>query len=85
MFGLMFSLSGIFIVVVMVFLVTGFIRHARMSRKIFSVVEQELDRQLNSTEPTETETSNATAECAHCGSQVQKNDRQCPQCGGPLG
>jgi uncharacterized paraquat-inducible protein A len=63
-------------------IISGFFRTARMSSKIFEVVERELDKQLaNSQTPADAPADKV--HCEHCGCSVPTADK-CPNCGANL-
>ena len=81
MFDLMFVIVPVFIgltaVAVFVLVISGFIRHRNMAKKIFTLAERELDQRLaQGGEP-------QSVVCSHCGTRVSAGD-DCPNCGASL-
>ena len=84
--------SAIFVVFILIFAVgfastiyAGF-RTSRMVNKVFSLAEQEVERQLKN--PTARGAASAQPEqtrCNHCGGKVAGTETQCPNCGAGLG
>lgn len=73
MFGIMMVLFFVVFGIIMASTVFGFWSTARLSGKIFQVVERELDRKISGASETK-------LSCAHCGSMITATDK-CPNCG----
>lgn len=82
MFGILFVLFLVVFVFVFVTILIGAFQTARMSGKVFQVVEKQLDEQLSRSEAGSS--GEATKlQCAHCGSAVGSTEK-CPNCGASL-
>ena len=73
-----FVIFGVSVVTIL----SGFFRTARMSSKIFEVVERQLDQSLTGVSAGQSTLPNK-AQCEHCGSSVLQADK-CPNCGASL-
>ena len=85
-FPLVFTLMTVAFLVIFavaaVNVISGFQRTARMSNKLFEVVEQELDRRLSEPQGRGA-ASPGKVTCPHCGSVVSPSEK-CPNCGASL-
>ena len=82
MFSFVFALFLIVFAIVFVMILFGAVQTARMSGKVFQLVEKQLDEQLS--HPQNTPAVEATKrQCDHCGSTVTAAEK-CPNCGASL-
>lgn len=87
MFGL-FAIVFVAIFAVAFFsTISGFWRMRGMTNKIFTMAEQELERQLRdgpAKSSAKAEAARDSSVCSHCGSRVTAGVAQCPNCGAGL-
>jgi len=82
MFTLVFVLFLIVFVFVFATILIGAFQTARMSGKVFQIVEKQLDEQLSRPQNASSNEA-AKRQCAHCGSAVTSAEK-CPNCGASL-
>ncbi len=82
MFGVVPVLFLVVFVFVFVTILIGAFQTAKMSGKVFQLVEKQLDEQL-SRPPGGSPVEAAKLQCAHCGTAVSPGEK-CPNCGASL-
>lgn len=81
MFGLFAVVFVVIFAVAFFSTISGFWRMRGMSNKIFTLVEQEMDRKLREGPGKPSAAAPDSEVCSHCGSRVTARVAQCPNCG----